>query len=109
MSGGVILLTAALLHGGSSWSSVVFDGLTGICGIRAEYRKMRNVWTLRNNWEKRNTRPNGIPGLMEYTEDCGKLFTPPVARRPGNYQFNRIAEGYGCMALQTTCKHVSHL
>ena len=27
MSGGVILLTAALLHGGSSWSSVVFHAI----------------------------------------------------------------------------------
>ena len=39
---------------------------------------MRNIWTLRNNdftedWNKRNTRPNGIPGLTEYG-DLGMIF-----------------------------------
>ena len=42
------------------------EGLTGICGIRAEYRKMRNIWTLRNNLILRKTETSGIRGLTEY-------------------------------------------
>ena len=40
--------------------------LTGICGIGAEYRKMRNIWTLRNNLILRKTGTSGIRGLTEY-------------------------------------------
>ena len=43
-----------------------FKRLTGICGIRAEYRKMRNIWTLRNNLILRKTGTSGIRGLTEY-------------------------------------------
>ena len=44
---------------------------------------MRNIWTLRNNLILRKTGTSGIRGLTEYTEDCGKLFTPPVCQASG--------------------------
>ena len=40
--------------------------LRNTCGIRAEYRKMRNIWTLRNNLILRKTGTSGIRGLTEY-------------------------------------------
>ena len=69
--------------------------LTGICGTCAEYRKMRNIWTLRNNLILRKTGTRGIRSLTEYMEDWDKRNTRPNGiRQFGNNLFLRRNDYY---------------